>query len=105
MRKALEVYYTLLIELLWSKERILEVYLNVIEIGPKVYGVGAASRLYFRKSPLNLSEYDASLIAAVLPNPKRYSVKNPTIFIINKGADIRTKMYQLGGTEYLKNNL
>ena len=70
IRKGLEAYFTVLIETLWSKERILEVYLNVVELGDGVYGVGSASQLYFHKPAAHLSSSEAALLAAVLPNPR-----------------------------------
>jgi monofunctional glycosyltransferase len=74
-RKSLEVYFTFMIEHLWSKERILEMYLNVAEMGEGVFGVEAAARKYFNKSAKNLSRTEAAMIAACLPNPKGYTVK------------------------------
>ena len=68
-RKALEVYFTTLIEVFWTKERILEVYLNIVEMGPGVYGAQAASKYYFQKNADQLSLYEASFIASILPNP------------------------------------
>lgn len=75
VRKGLEFYFTFLIELCWSKERILEVYLNVIEMGPGVFGIEAAANQYFRKSAARLSPKEAAMIIACLPNPKRFSVQ------------------------------
>lgn len=75
LRKGLEVYFTFLIETLWSKERILETYLNVIEMGEGVYGIEAAAQFYFNKSAKNLTNREAALIAACLPNPKTYTIK------------------------------
>ena len=72
VRKGFEVYFTVLIEILWSKERILEVYLNSIEMGNGIYGAEAASRAYFKKNAKNLSKTQAAAIAAVLPNPREY---------------------------------
>ncbi|MBL7925172.1 MAG: monofunctional biosynthetic peptidoglycan transglycosylase [Bacteroidia bacterium] len=84
IRKGLEVYFTFLIELLWSKERIMEVYLNVIEMGPGVYGAEAASTYYFRKPASKLSKSEAASIAAILPNPIRWSAAKPTPYIVKK---------------------
>jgi monofunctional biosynthetic peptidoglycan transglycosylase len=81
VRKGLEAYFTVLIEALWSKERILEVYLNVVEFGPGVYGVEAAAQRYFKKKSQGLNAYQASLLAAVLPNPHRYRVDRPSEYI------------------------
>jgi monofunctional biosynthetic peptidoglycan transglycosylase len=75
VRKAPEAFYTKMIEWTWGKKRILEVYLNVIEMGPGVYGIEAASRKYFNKSAKNLSRQEAAMIIACLPNPKRFTVK------------------------------
>lgn len=82
-RKGLEVYFTFLIETFWSKERILEVYLNSIEMGRGIYGAEAAARHWFNKSAANLSIYEAAAIAAVLPNPREYRA-NPASNYINQ---------------------
>lgn len=84
VRKGLEVYFTFLIELFWSKERIMEVYLNVIEMGPGVYGTEAAAQHYFNKSAAKLTRSEAASIAAILPNPIRWSASKPTPYIIKK---------------------
>jgi len=81
LRKGLEAYFTLLIESMWTKERILEMYLNIIEFGSGVYGVEAASRFYFQKSAAQLSTSEAALLAAVLPNPHIYKADNPSAYI------------------------
>ena len=78
LRKGLEVYFTLLIELSWSKKRILEVYLNSIEMGKGVYGADAAAHYYFNKSAKNLTRKEAAAIAAALPNPREYPVNPPS---------------------------
>jgi membrane carboxypeptidase/penicillin-binding protein PbpC len=78
LRKGLEAWLTIWIELLWSKERILEVYLNVVELGDGVFGVEAASRRYFGRSAAGLGPDEAALLAAVLPSPRRSSVANPS---------------------------
>ena len=77
IRKALEVYFTALIELCWNKERILEVYLNVIEMGDGIYGAQAASKEYFNVDASNLNKEQAASIAAILPNPRKWKAKNP----------------------------
>ena len=82
-RKGLEVYFTFLIETFWSKERILEVYLNSIEMGKGIYGAEAAAQHWFGKSAANLSIYEAAAIAAVLPNPREYRA-NPASNYINQ---------------------
>lgn len=83
LRKALEAYFTILIETLWSKKRILEVYLNVIETGDGIYGVEAAARHYFKKSAKTLTKEEAAAIAASLPNPRRYNPNKPTNFYLS----------------------
>ena len=84
IRKGLEVYFTFVIEICWSKERIIEVYLNVIEMGPGVYGAEAAAQYYFNKSAIDLTKKEAATIAAILPNPIRWSASHPTPYIIKK---------------------
>jgi monofunctional biosynthetic peptidoglycan transglycosylase len=81
IRKGFEVYCTLLIELLWSKERILEVYLNVAEMGDGVYGCEAAAQKFFKKPASKLTDEEAALIAACLPSPKRYKVDAPSDYV------------------------
>ncbi len=83
LRKGLEVYFTFLIETFWSKERIIEIYLNSIEMGPGVYGAEAAAQHWFNKSAANLSVYEAAAIAAILPNPREYRA-NPASNYINQ---------------------
>ena len=100
LRKGLEVYFTFLIELLWSKERILEVYLNSIEMGKGIYGAEAASRAWFSKSAEDLSPYEAAAIAAILPNPRQYSANPPGPYIAQRKAWIVRQMRNLG-TLYL----
>ena len=95
VRKGLEVYFTFLIELFWSKERIMEVYLNVIEMGPGVYGTEAAAQHYFNKSAAKLTRSEAAAIAAILPNPIRWSASKPTPYIIKKRNWILRHMKQI----------
>lgn len=95
LRKGLEVYYTTLIELLWSKERILEVYLNVVEWGRDIFGAEAASRRYFRCSASALTRPQAALLAAVLPNPRRWSPVRPTPYIRKRQSTILDQMQRL----------
>ena len=101
LRKALEAYFTVLIELTWPKSRILEVYLNVVEFGPKVYGVGAASRMFFGKSPDHITSREAAILAAVLPNPKRMSVTDPSEYVRMRASEIEAAVRALGGPAYL----
>lgn len=93
IRKGFEVYFTVLIEFIWPKERILEVYLNVIELGPGVYGVEAASQKYFKKSAKKLNNSEASLMAAVLPNPIKFKIDKPSRYVLRRQRKILgTKM-------------
>jgi monofunctional glycosyltransferase len=96
VRKGFEVYFTLLIEIFWSKERILEVYLNSIEMGNGIYGAEAASRVYFKKNAKNLSRTQAAAIAAVLPNPREYKANPPSPYIKSRIRWIVQQMSQLG---------
>jgi monofunctional biosynthetic peptidoglycan transglycosylase len=96
-RKGLEVYFTFMIEILWSKERILETYLNVAEMGEGIFGIEAASNSYFKKSAKNISRSDAAKIAACLPNPKLYTVKPISKKVLNRYDDIMIQMNNLEG--------
>lgn len=96
IRKAFEVYFTVLIEALWGKERILEVYLNVIETGDGLYGVEAAAWNYYHKPAEKLSRQQAALLVAVLPNPRRWSPARPTSYIYYKQSLILRNMRFLG---------
>lgn len=95
-RKVIEAYYTVLIELLWPKERILEVYLNSIEMGPGIYGAEAVAQHHFGKSADKLTRSDCALIAATLPNPQRYSSKNPSRYMRKRQNDILGQMTLMG---------
>jgi monofunctional biosynthetic peptidoglycan transglycosylase len=96
LRKSLEVYFTTLIELIWDKRRILEVYLNVIELGPGIYGAEAASQYYWKKSAAKLNPSEAQLFAAILPNPRRWNPKRPTNFVLRRRNFIRRNIVLLG---------
>ncbi|NNM32547.1 MAG: monofunctional biosynthetic peptidoglycan transglycosylase [Gemmatimonadetes bacterium] len=102
VRKGLEAYLTVLIETLWPKRRILEVYLNVAEFGPGVFGAEAASRAYFGKGASHLSRSEAARLAAVLPSPRRMSVARPSDYVRERQREIEEGMAQLGGTSYLE---
>lgn len=102
IRKGVETYFTVLIEIFWPKERILEVYLNIVEFGNGVYGVEAASQYYFHKPAAQLSASDAALLAAVLPNPHRMKVEAPSGRVRSRQAWILQQMNQLGGSHYIK---
>lgn len=103
IRKAFEAYFTLLIELIWGKERILEVYLNVAETGKMTFGFEEGSQKYFGHSAATMTRLEAAKIAAVLPNPKRFSVTNPTNYIQRRVNFINRQMRALGGKTYLNN--
>lgn len=101
IRKAFEVYFTFLIEIFWSKKRIMEVYLNVIEMGDGIYGAQAASKIYFKKDAKNLTAAEAATIAAVLPNPRKWNAGKPTGFINRRKSWILRQMGHLKGTVQL----
>jgi monofunctional biosynthetic peptidoglycan transglycosylase len=101
-RKGLEAYFTAIIELLWPKRRILEVYLNIAQFGPNVFGVEAASRFYFKKPASRLDKGEAALLAAVLPNPRRLKVAEPSAYVRQRVWQIKRQMDLLGGIAYLK---
>ncbi len=102
VRKGLEAYFTVLIELTWPKRRILEVYLNSVEFGDGVFGVEAASERYFRRPAARLHAEDAALLAAVLPNPVRFRVDRPSAYVQERRDWILQQMDQLGGSAYIK---
>lgn len=103
LRKGLEAGFTLLLELFWSKQRILEVYLNIVELGERTFGVEAASQRFFAKSAEDLDPSEAALLAAVLPNPLRYRVDAPSQYVRKRQAWILAQMQHLGGIGYLDN--
>ena len=98
-RKGLEVYFTFMIEKAWSKKRILEMYLNVAEMGKGIFGVQAASKAYFNKDAKNLTRAEAAMIAASLPNPKVYTVKPLSSYVGNRYNEIMRQMNNLDGDE------
>ncbi|MGH1485153.1 MAG: monofunctional biosynthetic peptidoglycan transglycosylase [Cellvibrionaceae bacterium] len=100
-RKGVEAWLTLWLELFLPKERILEIYVNVVEFGTGVYGVGKASEKYYGQAPSHLNRIQASLLAAVLPSPKRLSVSTPSDYLLGRASDIRFSMRALGGIGYL----
>jgi monofunctional biosynthetic peptidoglycan transglycosylase len=101
VRKGLEAVLTITIELCWSKQRILEVYLNIAQFGPNTFGVAAAARRYFGTSPARLSQRQAALLAAVLPDPVAYSLSPPSAYVRQRAADIQEQVRLLGGPAYL----
>ncbi len=96
-RKGLEVYFTFMIEKIWSKERILENYLNVAEMGKGIFGVQAAAKAYFNKDAKNLTRAEAAMIASCLPNPKVYTVKPLSKYVANRYDNILQQMNNLDG--------
>jgi monofunctional biosynthetic peptidoglycan transglycosylase len=100
IRKGFEAYFTLLIEVLWSKERIMEIYLNIIEMGDGIYGAEAAAQAYFNKSAPKLTRAQSALIVACFPNPRRWSPKNPTNYIYKRQNAIIRNMKRLGPLDF-----
>ncbi len=92
LRKGLEAYFTFLIEMTWSKKRIMEVYLNSIEMGNGIYGVDAVAREHFNTSAKDLSRSQCALIAATLPNPRRYSSAYPSSYMLKRQRQIQAQM-------------
>lgn len=97
IRKGLEVYFTALIEVIWNKKRIMEVYLNVIEMGEGIYGAEAASHAYFHKHAKDLSQTEAAVIAACLPNPIKFNAGSPSAYVLKRQAFISNQMNLWGG--------
>lgn len=102
VRKGIEAWYTVLIEALWPKRRILEMYANFAEFGDGVYGAQAAARTWFRKDADRLGAAEAARLAAVLPNPKRYSVARPGPYVQRRTRAIQRQMRAIGGTASLR---
>ncbi|QBN19087.1 monofunctional biosynthetic peptidoglycan transglycosylase [Flavobacterium nackdongense] len=100
LRKGLEAYFTVLIELIWGKERIMEVYLNSIEMGNGIYGAQAATQHWYRKDAKSLTKIQAAGIAAILPNPRKYSATSSSSYINNRKAKIVRIMRHIGKIEY-----
>jgi monofunctional biosynthetic peptidoglycan transglycosylase len=100
LRKGLEAYFTVLIELIWGKERIMEVYLNSIEMGDGVYGAQAACQYWYRKDASSLTKIQAAGIAAILPNPRKYKATNSSAFINRRKNRIVKHMGYVGKLEY-----
>ncbi|HJW43952.1 MAG TPA: monofunctional biosynthetic peptidoglycan transglycosylase [Geothrix sp.] len=101
-RKGLEAWFTLLLEAGWSKKRILEVYLNIVEFGDGVYGAEAAARTYFGKPAKRLTPSEAALLAAVLPNPRKFRANAPSDYVRGRQTWILNQMRQLGGAQLVK---
>ncbi len=101
-RKGLEAYFTVLIEAMWPKERILETYLNIAQFGSGIYGVEAAAHHFFHKPAARLTSSEAALLAAVLPNPIRLRVDRPSAYVLSRREWILGQMRGLGGASYLR---
>ena len=101
-RKGLEAYFTVLIEIVWGKERIMEVYLNSIEMGDSVYGAEAACQYWYRKSAANLTKKEAAGIAAILPSPRKYKATNSSSYISKRKNSIVKRMCYIGELDYKK---
>jgi monofunctional glycosyltransferase len=104
-RKGLEAYYTLLIELLWSKERILETYCNLAEMGTGIFGIEAAARTYYKKDAIKLNSVEAATIVATLPNPKKRDPRKPSGYLIKRRNNILEQMNLIGGVSILKEKI
>lgn len=102
LRKGLEAYFALLIETLWPKWRILEVYVNVAEFGPNLFGINNAAHSHFSVSAQNLTPYQSALLAAILPNPYTMSASKPSNYVIQRAININHQVNLLGGSQYLK---
>jgi monofunctional biosynthetic peptidoglycan transglycosylase len=100
-RKAIEAYFAALIEVTWSKQRILEMYLNIAEFGPGIYGIPAASRVFFGKYPAQLTDAESALLAAVLPNPKRLHVDRPSAYVRERQRWIMKQSERLRRRDWL----
>ena len=96
LRKGVEAYFTVLIETLWPKKRILEIYLNIVELGPDTYGVEAAAQRFWHKPAAKLNVREAALLAAVLPNPQRFRANAPSGYVQARARWIEGQMAQLG---------
>jgi monofunctional biosynthetic peptidoglycan transglycosylase len=101
LRKGLEAWLTVWLELLWPKQRILHTYLNIAEFAPGVFGAGAASQSLFNRPASQISARQAATLAAVLPNPKRFSAARPSAYVQRRAVQIEQAVAQLGGTSYL----
>jgi len=101
VRKSIEAWFTLLLEVSLSKKRIMEIYLNVVEFGPGIYGIKPAAKYHFNKTPESLSFGESALLAATLPNPKIMYAGKPSAYVTNRATDIKESMLNLGGISYL----
>ncbi len=104
IRKGLEVYYTVLIEVVWNKKRIIEEYLNIAEMGKGIYGIQAASEKYFKKNAAKINMGEAAIVAAILPNPKKRNPNRPTGYLLGRKSTIMKQMNAIGGIDLIKLN-
>jgi monofunctional biosynthetic peptidoglycan transglycosylase len=102
IRKVVELYFTLWIETLWPKDKILEMYLNVAEMGNLLFGVEAAAKTYYNKTADQLSLKESAAIISILPNPLKYNIRNPGPYVADRQGDIISLFYSLDGTQYLR---
>ncbi|MCX7875327.1 MAG: monofunctional biosynthetic peptidoglycan transglycosylase [Melioribacteraceae bacterium] len=105
IRKGFEAYYTLLLELLWDKKRILETYLNISEMGKNIYGIEGAAKTYYKISSSKLNENQAASIIACLPNPKKRDPRRATSYLANRRNHIIEQMNLIGGVRILKDKI
>ncbi|SLM61512.1 MULTISPECIES: monofunctional biosynthetic peptidoglycan transglycosylase [Dickeya] len=104
LRKGLEAGLTVAVEMVWTKRRILTVYLNIVEFGPGIFGIEAASQRFFNKPASRLTASEAALLAAVLPNPIRYHANKPSGYVVRRQQWILRQMHQIGGPGFLEIN-
>jgi monofunctional biosynthetic peptidoglycan transglycosylase len=102
IRKGIEAYFAVLIELFWPKQRILEIYLNIVEFGDGVYGVQAAAQRYLNTTAANLSKWQSAFMVTALPAPKRYNLDNPSEYMLERSAWVIRYMDLLGNSYYLE---
>jgi monofunctional biosynthetic peptidoglycan transglycosylase len=102
VRKGLEAWFTVLIEWLWPKQHILEMYLNIAEFGRGIYGAEAAAQVFYHKPAARLSSSEAARMAAVLPSPRRFRIEAPSRYVLRRQGQIEAQMRALGGTAYLQ---
>lgn len=102
IRKGLELYFAILIETFWPKSKILEMYLNVAEMGTLIFGAEAAAEVYFHKTASKLNLAESAAIISVLPNPRKYKANNPGSYVAGRQAEIRNLYFSLDGTQYLR---
>lgn len=100
LRKGLEAYFTVLMELMWDKKRIMEAYLNCIEMGNGIYGAAAVAKIHFNTTPDKLTQSQCALIAATLPNPRRYNSAKPTKYILKREKEILKNMKNIGSIKF-----